>query len=165
MARRWRRASRAGRCRSIEALAIAIEIADALDAAHRAGIVHRDLKPGERHAHQNGAKLLDFGLAKIVRPRSSAPTARDAADAPMRLTGAGHDPRDLPVHGAGTDRRAEADARTDLFAFGCVLYEMLTGQKAFEGNTHASPLPRSCTPSRRWSRPSGRSRLAPSTAS
>ena len=118
-------------------LRFGIEIADALDKAHRQGIVHRDLKPGNVMLTKSGVKLLDFGLAKVMAAQPSA----------AGLTA-------LPTHAALTQEGAilgtfqymapeqlegkEADARTDLFAFGCVLYEMATARKAFSATSQAS---------------------------
>ncbi|MDO8795816.1 MAG: protein kinase [Vicinamibacterales bacterium] len=121
-----------------QALKTAIQIASALDKAHRAGIVHRDLKPGNLMLTKAGAKLLDFGLAK-----SSAPVAAGAGLSMLPTT-----PANLTMQGTilGTFQYMapeqlegqDADARTDIFAFGCVLFEMLTGKKAFEGKSQAS---------------------------
>jgi Tol biopolymer transport system component/predicted Ser/Thr protein kinase len=127
-----------------EALTIAIQIASALDKAHRAGIVHRDLKPGNIMLTKAGAKLLDFGLAKT----GSAPVIGSVRLQPDRESMLPTTPANLTAQGTilGTFQYMapeqlegqDADARTDLFAFGALVYEMLTGKKAFEGKSHAS---------------------------
>jgi Tol biopolymer transport system component len=116
----------------------ASDVADALDKAHRAGIVHRDLKPGNIFLTKSGVKLLDFGLAKL------APAGPGFSGVTMTPTGAAN----VTAQGAilGTLQYMapeqlegrEADARTDIFAFGAVVYEMATGRKAFEGKSQAS---------------------------
>ena len=130
-----------------QALTTAIEIASALAAAHRAGIVHRDLKPGNVILTKAGAgstgspraKLLDFGLAKTNAPVvavgvTSAPTTPPGITVQGTILGTFQYMAPEQIEGL------EADARTDIFAFGCVLFEMLTGRKAFEGKTPASLL-------------------------
>ncbi len=129
------------------------EIADALDKAHRQGIVHRDLKPGNVMLTKSGVKLLDFGLAKTIE-RSLDATGREpaaASDHPM----AGNPLTSLPTAMAPLTQEGtilgtfqymapeqlegkEADARTDIFALGAVLYEMATGRPAFTGASRAS---------------------------
>jgi Tol biopolymer transport system component len=116
-----------------------MEIADALDRAHRQGIVHRDLKPGNVMLTRSGVKLLDFGLAKAVSaaPQSaltSLPTAAGAANLTQEGTILGTFQYMAPEQLEGK----EADSRTDIFALGAVLYEMAAGKKAFFGTSQAS---------------------------
>jgi eukaryotic-like serine/threonine-protein kinase len=116
-----------------EALTVAIDIGSALDTAHRAGIVHRDLKPGNIMLARSGPKLLDFGLAKNAAVQSTA-TAPTAAAITAHGTILGTFQYMAPEQIEGRD----ADTRSDIFAFGCVLYEMLTGHRAFAGKSEAS---------------------------
>src|SRR5262249_37645184 len=126
-----------------QVLRYGIEIADALEKAHRSGIVHRDLKPGNVMLTKSGVKLLDFGLAKL-REATGAPFSSGLS----RL--ATQDQRSAPLTERGTVlgtyqymspeqvEGGEADARSDIFALGAVLYEMATGRKAFTGKSPAS---------------------------
>ncbi len=118
-------------------LTCAIEIAGALGKAHREGVTHRDLKPGNIMLTKSGAKLLDFGLAKAVSPVSGLSTA---ATMTAPLTAAGSIVGTYQYMSPEQIQGADADARSDLFAFGAVLYEMATGKKAFAGPTPISIL-------------------------
>ena len=124
-----------------QTLRYGIEIADALDKAHRQGIIHRDLKPGNVMLTKSGVKLLDFGLAKAMAPAkqpselSSLPTEAGKAD---NLTQEGMILGTLPYMAPEQVEGREADTRTDIFALGATLYEMATGKKAFSGSTRAS---------------------------
>ena len=116
-------------------LEIGAQIADALERAHRAGVVHRDLKPGNVMLTKSGAKLLDFGLAKSGGLQSIDPNMLTEAK-PLTQEGSivGTFQYMAPEQLEGLD----ADARTDIFALGCVLYEMATGRRAFQGTSKTS---------------------------
>lgn len=122
-----------------DALTTAIEIAEALEAAHRAGIVHRDVKPGNIMLTRDGTQLLDFGLAK-VRTAGQSPVLDSAATVPGTTPLTGHGTILGTLHYMAPEQLEgkEADARTDVFAFGAVLYEMLMARKAFDGSSPAS---------------------------
>jgi eukaryotic-like serine/threonine-protein kinase len=114
-----------------QALAIAIQIADALDKAHRAGIVHRDLKPGNVMLTKSGAKLLDFGLAKVTPAVVAASGLSMAPTGASPVTMQGSILGTLQYMAPEQIEGQDADARTDIFAFGAVMYEMVTAKKAF----------------------------------
>ena len=125
-----------------QAVAYGIQICEALHAAHRKGIVHRDLKPANILVTKQGVKLLDFGLAKLaasaVAELAGAGASEQATVA--ALTGT-HTVVGTPQYMAPEQIEArDVDARTDIFAFGCVLYELLTGRRAFDGKTSSSVM-------------------------
>jgi Tol biopolymer transport system component len=117
-----------------EALARAGEIAQAVDCAHRAGIVHRDLKPGNVMLTPTGAKVLDFGVARIARGETDTPQA-PAGTITAPVTEAGVVLGTLPYMAPEQIEGRVADARSDVFAFGATLFEMLTGRRAFEASS------------------------------
>ena len=113
-----------------DALRLAVQIAEALAAAHRKGIVHRDLKPANILVNESGAKLLDFGLAQ-----NDAPTLSDAATVSMALSQPGVIVGTVAYMSPEQAQGQAVDARSDVFSFGAVLYEVLSGRRAFRGNT------------------------------
>src|SRR5262245_60796192 len=128
-----------------DVLRIGAEIADALDRAHRAGVVHRDLKPSNVMISKSGAKLMDFGLAR-ERHRAGVLSATGSGSGEMSQSPTIASPLTAEGTFVGTSQYMapeqlegrEADARSDLWALGCVLYEMATGRRAYEGQTPAS---------------------------
>src|SRR2546422_681808 len=115
------------------ALQLATQIADALDRAHRAGVTHRDVKPQNIMLTRDGVKILDFGLAKSM-PKTGPAEETLTTGLTSEGTVMGTPQYMAPEQFEGK----EADARSDIWAFGAVLYEMVTGQKAFQGKGHSS---------------------------
>jgi eukaryotic-like serine/threonine-protein kinase len=121
-----------------ETLALGRQIAEALDCAHRAGVVHRDLKPGNVMLTKGGAKLMDFGLARPFGPAAAPATMSHSPTMSKPLTAEGSIVGTFQYMAPEQLEGREAGARTDLWALGCVLYEMATGARAFEGESQAS---------------------------
>jgi len=121
-----------------DALSLAFVIADALDHAHRQGVIHRDLKPANVMLASGGVKLVDFGLAKLRE--LDADGARRPSDDTESLTQDGMLLGTLPYMAPERIEAKQADARSDIFAFGAVLYEMVTTRRAFDADTKASLL-------------------------
>jgi serine/threonine protein kinase/WD40 repeat protein len=143
LAQRLSQAARSSRpgLRVPEALNYAHQIADALEAAHERGVTHRDLKPANIKITPDGlVKLLDFGIAKVVTGDSQAPELTRAHTATAGATGAGVIVGTAGYMSPEQARGKTVDKRTDIWAFGCVLYEMLSGRMAFTGDTTSDTI-------------------------
>jgi hypothetical protein len=114
------------------------QLASALDKAHRSGVTHRDLKPGNIILTKSGAKLLDFGLAKAEPSMSMGKTLTNATPRPLPVTKLGTIIGTVPYMSPEQLDGKEADARSDIFSLGAVLYEMVTGNRAFQGQSEFS---------------------------
>ncbi len=121
-----------------QVLKYGMQIADGLDKAHRSGVVHRDLKPGNIMLTPTGAKLLDFGLAKPAAPLTSVATLTAAVTQSSPMTEQGAIVGTFQYMSPEQVEAKELDGRSDIFSLGAVLYEMLTGQRAFEGKSQLS---------------------------
>lgn len=120
-----------------ETLTIALQLAGALAAAHKAGIIHRDLKPANVMLTKAGVKVLDFGLARLAGGAEPASLASGTMTAATPLTGVGTLLGTLPYMSPEQVEGLEADARSDIFSLGSVIYEMATGRRAFDGGSQA----------------------------
>jgi eukaryotic-like serine/threonine-protein kinase len=134
-----------------EALPIATQIADALEAAHERGIIHRDLKPANIKLRPDGTvKVLDFGLAKAVVGDAKMPALFDSPTVTAVATRAGTILGTAPYMSPEQAKGRLVDKRTDIWAFGCLLYELLTGTAAFQGNSVAETLSQVLTQPPNW---------------
>ena len=129
-----------------DALTIARQIAEALEAAHEQGVVHRDLKPANVKVRPDGlVKVLDFGLARALDPDASSATAAEAMESPTMtgrhaMTDSGMILGTAPYMSPEQARGKVVDKRADIWAFGCVLFEMLTGRRPFDGETSSDTI-------------------------
>jgi eukaryotic-like serine/threonine-protein kinase len=136
-----------------EALPVARQICEALEAAHGKGIIHRDLKPANvKVTPQGRVKVLDFGLAKAVEPASAKPSLSNSPTLSMAATNAGMILGTAAYMSPEQAKGRAVDRRTDIFAFGCVLFEMLTGRHAFEGDDVTEIVGRVVTAEPDWSK-------------
>ena len=135
-----------GRIALTDALPIARQIAEALEAAHEQGVVHRDLKPANVKVRPDGlVKVLDFGLARALDPNASSATAAEAMESPTMtgrrgMTDSGMILGTAPYMSPEQARGKVVDKRADIWAFGCVLFEMLTGRRPFDGETSSDTI-------------------------
>ena len=144
-ATRWPTGSLVVRFRMDEALSIARQIGEALEAAHEQGIIHRDLKPANIKLRPDGTvKVLDFGLAKLAHSDAAARagdvTTSPTITSPALMTGVGMILGTAAYMAPEQAKGREADKRSDIWAFGCVLYEMLTGKRPFDGEDVSDTL-------------------------